>query len=68
FYFEPTADAIGQDFIQQGRERYQRLLSMIARSAFRPTSWSGEYAGISIQQPRELHTQRVSLSANLLSC
>ena len=40
FYIEPTADTIGQGFIQQGRERYQRLLTLIARSSFRPSSWA----------------------------
>lgn len=40
FYFEPTADIIGQAFIQDGRERYRRLLSLLARSTFRPSSWA----------------------------
>jgi hypothetical protein len=40
FYFEPTADAIGQAFIQDGRVRYQRLLSLLARSEFRPSAWT----------------------------
>ncbi|MBO0931902.1 PD-(D/E)XK nuclease-like domain-containing protein [Fibrella aquatilis] len=68
FYFEPTADAIGQEFIQQGRERYNRLLSMIARSSFRPSSWSHEYAGDSMMQLSELHTSQVSLVTSLVAC
>lgn len=40
FYFEPTADTIGRAFIQDGRERYQRLLSLLARSEFRPSAWT----------------------------
>jgi len=39
FYFEPTGDTIGQAFIQNGRERYRRLLSLLAKSVFRPSSW-----------------------------
>jgi hypothetical protein len=49
FYFEPTADAIGRAFIQEGRERYQRLLSLLARSEFRPSAWTPQdKPGISI--------------------
>ena len=40
FYVEPTADAEGRAFIQQGRERYQRLLRLFAKSSFRPSSWT----------------------------
>ena len=39
FYFEPTADLAGREFIQQGRERYQRLLTLLTKSTFRPSSW-----------------------------
>lgn len=40
FYFEPTADAIGMSFIEQGRERYKRLLALLIKSSFRPSSWT----------------------------
>jgi len=40
FYFEPTVDTIGQAFVQGGRDRYRRLLSLLARSEFRPTTWA----------------------------
>lgn len=39
FYFEPTADPAGREFVQQGRERYQRLLTLLTKSTFRPSSW-----------------------------
>ncbi len=68
FYFEPTADAIGQDFIEQGRERYQRLLSMVARTSFRPSSWSGEYKSEDIRPSSQLHRPQISLGSSLLTC
>ncbi|RYC66785.1 hypothetical protein EQG79_28495 [Spirosoma sordidisoli] len=40
FYFEPTADATGNAFIEQGRERYKRLLALLAKSSFQPSSWA----------------------------
>jgi hypothetical protein len=40
FYFEPTADRVGRTFIEQGRERYQRLLELLTKSSFRPSSWA----------------------------
>jgi hypothetical protein len=40
FYFEPTADRVGRTFIEQGRERYKRLLGLLLKSSFRPSSWA----------------------------
>lgn len=39
FYYEPTADAFGRAFVQAGRDRYRRLLSLWAKSDFTPSSW-----------------------------
>jgi hypothetical protein len=58
FYFEPTASPIGQAFIQQGRERYERLLTLFARSSFRPSSWQPEAATMPNSQivlPKRFH-------------
>lgn len=60
FYFEPTADAIGQSFIQQGRERYQRLLSVLEKTSFLPSAWArSDVADLDIKsyngfQPRSM--------------
>ncbi|MGF7218788.1 hypothetical protein GGR92_004967 [Spirosoma lacussanchae] len=58
FYFEPTADAIGQAFIQEGRERYCRLLTLWGKSGFRPSSWGPqETANCRKPQPRTYPAQ-----------
>jgi hypothetical protein len=70
FYFEPTASPIGQAFIQQGRERYERLLTLFARSSFRPSSWQLEPTTAPrspIMQPKPVYHSARPLARQVVS-